>query len=339
MDHRVGGLGRKEAASGAMLAPVAAFAMVLGVRAKSAGACLLRMSRAMLKDALCRPLSVWAAPLCAAREPLRRTERGSKQAAGMADGQTKRPGYLSVPDRYALGTPRHMLRRGRGNEHKRKEEHKEDSVCSLDACKRVIDTVAEDGHCQGEKAIPEARDMPLLYLCKLRPAIERAHEDSEDAVARNGSEGTDDSGTWSEREDIADILCHSEAKAAEDGIDDSVKDIVEVPVMPGGKTQEHIFRAFLCHGDDTEVHEKEGMEVLGHATSKQGIRSCCLDQDGGKGGEYAEEEELCEKGQRLLVDRIHLPDICHKEGSRKHCHHQKDPHICHPTVFHINSWT
>lgn len=78
MDHRVGGLGRKEAAPGAMLAPGAAFVMVLGVRAKSAGACLLRMSRAMLKDALCRPLSVWAAPLCAAREAIEKNGKGLK---------------------------------------------------------------------------------------------------------------------------------------------------------------------------------------------------------------------------------------------------------------------
>lgn len=232
-----------------------------------------------------------------------------------------------------------MLHDSRGDEHKDEEEHEEDGICTLDAGKRVIGTVAEDRHRQGEKAVPEAGDRTLLHLGKLRPAIERAHEDREDAMSGDGCEGTHDSGTGTEGEDVADVFCHSEAKAAEDGVDDSVEDIVEVPVMPGGKTEEHVFAALLGHGDDAEVHEKEGMEVLGHAASQRGIRPCCLDQDGGKGGEHAEKEELCEKGQRLLVDRIHLPDVCHKEGSRKHCHHQENPHIGHLMVTHINSWT
>ena len=232
-----------------------------------------------------------------------------------------------------------MLHDSRGDEHKDEEEHEEDGICTLDAGKRVIGTVAEDGHRQGEKAVPEAGDRTLLHLGKLRPAIERAHEDREDAMSGDGCEGTHDSSAWSEREDVADILCHGKAKAAEDGVDDSVKDIVEVPVMPGGKTEEHVFAALLGHGDDTEVHEEEGVEVLGHAASQQGIRSDRFEEDGREGGEHTEEEELCEKGQRLLVDRIHLPDVCHKEGSRKHRHHQENPHICHSTVFHINSWT
>ena len=80
-----------------------------------------------------------------------------------------------------------MLHDSRGDEHKDEEEHEEDGICTLDAGKRVIGTVAEDGHRQGEKAVPEAGDRTLLHLGKLRPAIERAHEDREDAMSGDGA--------------------------------------------------------------------------------------------------------------------------------------------------------
>lgn len=58
MDHRVGGLGRKEAASIAMLAPGAAFVMVLDVRSEICGRLLVadvqgNAERCLVPSALC----------------------------------------------------------------------------------------------------------------------------------------------------------------------------------------------------------------------------------------------------------------------------------------------